>query len=142
MDSVLKMQVEALLREGCAPEVIAGELGVSVAEVKLAGLEGVNSKGKALVEEGDITDAELAMLRGEAVAMARYAESETVRADMLQWLIERKRPTQKQGTGGGSVITQINMAINAGHEKFKKLQEEFGKQAVASNDSQEPDRSS
>lgn len=115
-DSLIK-QALSLQRQGASDEEISKEL-----ELDLSVVKGV------LVRNGidrDINDEQLGDLRRRAYHLAMFSEHDAVSARMVEFLIERDKPRQKEQPLQSS-ITLIQNAIISAQQKSQNVLTEYG----------------
>jgi hypothetical protein len=117
IDELTTRQIAALLRDGCTVDEIASQLGVEEALVKLVGAR------VGTIEDRDIDDNELRVLRKHAYNLAVGASDDATQARMTMFLLERDRPSKK--VMESSPIAVINNAIIAANGAFEKLCQEM-----------------
>ena len=109
-------QIVSLSRQGAAAPEIAAELGLEEELVKLA----LRANKIGSIEDRDISDAQLTMLRKQAYSLA-FNDDPTIAMRMTQFLIERDKPRIMERSG--SLVGAINNAIILANGEFEKLKE-------------------
>lgn len=117
LNDLTTRQIVELAGQGTPAEEIASTLSVDLALVKL--VLSRNDLGSA--QDRDINDSQLSQLRAHAFWLATQAADIPVAAKMTRFLLERDKPRVTSGASGASPITQVNIAIAAAQENFKKL---------------------
>ena len=115
--SSLINQALTLHRQGASDEEISRELDLSLDIVK-----GVLARNGV---DRDINDEQLSNLRQRAYNLAMFSEEDSVSARMVEFLIERDKPRQKEHPMQSS-ITLIQNAIISAQQRSKTVLEEYG----------------
>ena len=113
-------QILALSNDGLSPAIIARELSIEEAFVRLV----LAKHNAGTSEDRDINDEQLKILRSEAYSLATGAEDEGVRAKMTMYLIDRDKPKRVEQI---SPITLINQAIIQAQAAYQEELKEIAK---------------
>ena len=117
LNDLTTRQIVELAGQGVNAEEIATTLSVELPLVKLV----LNRNELGSAQDRDIDDAQLSQLRGHAFWLATQSADISVAAKMTRFLLERDKPRTSSNASGASPITQVNIAIAAAQENFKKL---------------------
>jgi hypothetical protein len=109
-------QILELSAQGANCEEISTTLGCELEMVKLV----LNRNQVGSAADRDIDDEQLNRLRSHAMNLALQTEDLSVSAKMTRFLIERDKPRAVQPQQATPIV-QINQAILAAQDSFKKL---------------------
>lgn len=115
VDPLTSKQILSLFAQGSPAEEIASVLNIELPLVEL-------TLTAHQVGDRDITDEQLALLRGRAFSLALQNDDISVAARMTQYLIDRDKPAKPSSI---SPVIAINNAIIQANQNFEKLKEEY-----------------
>lgn len=113
-------QIIALSREGLTSSEIAKETNLPEELVKLS----LRSNNSGTEADRDISDADLALLRKNALHLALNSDNDAVKAKLTMFLIERDKP--RLNNAPVTNIQVINQQIERANNRFAEMEKVYG----------------